>query len=67
MLVPPSDKRLVVGSTIAYLPVELGHIIVDPTIVDPQQHIGIQVVIVLQTIGQASVRVVTLVAINTER
>ena len=51
MLVPPLDEGLIIGSSVAYLPIELRHAVVDETIIDPEQHIGIEVIIVLKTEG----------------
>lgn len=31
----------------AYVPIELWHAVVYPTIVDPKQHVGIEVIVVL--------------------
>ena len=51
MPVPPFNQRGVVGCLVAYLPIDLGHAVVEPAVVDPQQHVGIEVVVVLQTVG----------------
>ena len=65
--VPPGDERLIVGRPVSYLPVDLRHAIVNPTLVHPKQHISIEVVIVLQASRLAShLRITLLVAINAE-
>ena len=60
------DELVVVGGTIANLPINLRHAIVHPTFSIPQQHVGIEVVIVLQTISAAAVGVALLVTIDAE-
>ena len=65
--VPPGDERLIVGSSVSYLPVDLRHAIVNPALVHPKQHISIEVVIVLQAGRLAShLRITLFVAINAE-
>ena len=54
MLVPPHNQRLVVGSLVANLPIYLWHAIVNPPVVHPHQHVGIEVVIVLQSVRLTS-------------
>ena len=51
MLVPPGNERLVISSTIAYLPINLRHTIVYPTIIHPKQNISIKIIIILKTEG----------------
>ena len=41
MTVLPMDKLVVVGSLVAYLPIQLGHAVVHPAVGIPQQHVGI--------------------------
>ena len=66
--VPPSDKFLIIGCTIANLPVNLWHTIVYPPIVHPLKNVGIEVVIVLQTICTTTILwVVLLISIDTKR
>ena len=67
VVVPPMYQLVIVGSLVAYLPVELGHTIVHPALLVPQQDISIQLIVVLQTIGTASVGVALLVTIDAER
>ena len=57
---------VVVGGSIAYLPIELGYAIVYPSFISPHQHIGIEVIVVLQTVGARAVGVALLVAIDAE-
>ena len=66
ILVPPLDKGLVIGCPVTNLPINLRHAIVDEAIVHPEEHIGIEVVVVLQTEGVGTDRRITLVAINAE-
>ena len=67
MLVPPFYQCGIVGSRVSNLPIKLWHTIVYPSIVDPSQHIGIKVVVVLQAVSLGTIqRVALLVAINTE-
>ena len=54
ILVPPASQGVVVGSLVANLPVDLGHAVVEPAIVHPQEDICIEVVVVLQTVGVAA-------------
>ena len=51
----------------AYLPINLRNVIVHPSVVHPQQHVGIEVVVVLQAVGIASVGAALLVPVNAER
>ena len=67
MLVPPVDERFVVGSLVAYFPVYLRHAVVEPAVVHPQQHVGIEVVVVLQSVGIAADAAGALVAVDAER
>ena len=68
ILVPPLYERLVVGGLVSYLPVDLRHAVVHPSVVDPHQHVGVQVVVVLQAVGgTAYYRVALLVPVNAER
>ena len=67
MLVPPGDERLIVCRLVANFPIQLRHGIVNKSIVHPEQHISIEIIIVLQAVGLRTVRIGTLVAINTER
>ena len=67
IVVPPTNQCLIVGRTIAYLPINLRNIIINPALANPLQHIGIQVVVVLRTIGLTATWVTLLIAINTER
>ena len=67
VLVPPTDQRLVIGSLIANLPVNLRHTIVKPAIIHPHQHISIQVIIVLQAVGITADSSILLVTVDTKR
>ena len=51
VLRPPVHKALVVGSGMADGPIELRYDVVHPTLSDPKQYVGIEVVIVLQPAG----------------
>ena len=64
ILVPPLDQRLVVSSLITYLPINLGHAIIQPTVVHPQQDIRIEIVVVLRTVGVTTNLRTTLVTID---
>ena len=64
---PPADERLVVGKIVAYLPVNLRDIVVHPSLSHPFQHVGIEVIVVLEAVGSAALGVVALVAIDAER
>ena len=66
ILVPPLDQCLVISSLITYLPINLRHAVVQPAIVHPQQDVGIEVVIVLRTIGITANLGTALVTIDTE-
>ena len=66
MFGPPAYQCVIVGSLMAYFPIHFRNVVVYPTVVYPHQYIGIEVVVVLQTIGGASVRVTLLVAVNAE-
>ena len=50
-----------------YLPVYLRDVIIHPAITRPEQYIGIQVIVILQTICFTTQRIVLLVTVNTER
>ena len=64
IMAPPSYECVVVSSFIAYLPVDLWYAIVQPAVVYPEQNVGIQVIIVLQSAGVAAYAVRALVAID---
>ena len=64
---PPADECLVVGSCVTNLPINLRNVVIDPSLLYPFQHVGIEVVIVLRAVGGTSSRVVSLVAIDAER
>ena len=66
MLGPPTYQRIVIGCLMTDFPINLRDVVIHPTVVHPQQHIGIQVVVILQTVCLASVRVAFLIAIDTE-
>ena len=67
ILAPPPDEGFVIGRGMTYLPVYLRYVVIHPTLAHPFQHIGIEVVIVLQTFGFGTHRVVPLVAVYAER
>ena len=67
ILIPPMYQLVIVGSLMPYLPIELGNTIVNPSFVTPQQNVSIQLVIVLQTIGTATIGIVLYVAVDTKR
>ena len=54
MFCPPTQEAIVVGAGVSDGPVELRHDVVHPTLADPEQDVGIQVVVVLQTAGVAT-------------
>ena len=66
MLVPPSDEGFIVGSGVSYLPVNLWYTVVYPSVVNPKQHVCIEVVIVLQSVGVAAHGRTLLVAVDAE-
>ena len=63
---PPADERRVVGGLVADLPIELRGAVVDPAVLHPQHHVGIEVVVVLQPARVAAVAVGRLVAVDAE-
>ena len=64
---PPTDKRLIISGFVANLPINLRNVVVHPTLTHPFQHIGIEVVIVLEACCGTSFRVGSLIAIDAER
>ena len=66
MLIPPGYERLVIGCTIAYLPINLRHTIVYPTIIHPKQYICIKIIIILEAESFRTIRIGTLVAVDAE-
>ena len=48
-------------------PIKLRNVVIHPTIVYPHQDIGIKVIIILESIGCTTVRIVLLIAVDTER
>ena len=64
ILVPPVDQGVVISSLVAYLPIDLRYAVVEPAIIDPQEDVGIKVVVVLQTIGIAAYLRIALIAID---
>lgn len=67
MLRPPFHQCLIIGCRMSYLPVYLRYVIIYPALARPQKHIGIQIIVVLQSVRIAAQRVAALVAIDTER
>ena len=68
MLAPPAYQRIVVGRGMPDFPIHLRDVIIHPTFFHPFQHIGIEIVIVLQSARIASpLRVALQVTIDTER
>ena len=66
--IPPLYESLIVGSCMAYLPVELRHGVVNPSVVHPQEHVGVEVFIVLcATCVAAYLHSRTLVAVDAKR
>ena len=62
------SEGVVVSSTIAYMPIELRADIVNPSFADPEQNIGIEVVVVSESCrGSATDRVSCVIAPDTER
>ena len=68
VFVPPFDKRDVIRRRVSDLPIDLGDVIIDPTLLYPIGDIGVEVVVVLQTVGIAtrSVCGAFLVAVDAE-
>ena len=66
MLTPPLNQCGVISCLITYFPIQLGHAVVQPTVVYPQQNIGIEVVVVLCAVGIATCGRTLLVAIDAE-
>ena len=54
VLRPPAAETVVVGCGMSNLPIDLRHGVVHPTLVNPVDDIGVEVVIVLQTAGVRS-------------
>ena len=48
---PTIDKRDVIRRRVSDLPIDLGDVIIDPTLLYPIGDIGVEVVVVLQTVG----------------
>ena len=67
ILVPPLDKGVIISSTITNLPVDLRHAVVEPAIIHPHQHVGIEIVVILCTVGVTANIGVVPVAIDAER
>ena len=66
ILIPPLNQGLIVSSFVTYFPIDLGSTIVKPTIIDPEQHISIEVVVVLQAISIAANGRILFIPIDTE-
>ena len=66
MLVPPFNQRIIVSSLVADFPIDLRHIVVEPAVVHPQKNIGIEIVVVLQTIGITTDLRTALITIDTK-
>ena len=62
--VPPAYQLVIVSGLVAYLPVYLGHAVVHPSLTVPQQDVSIQVVVVLQAVRAAALRVALLVTVD---
>ena len=65
--VPPVDERRIVGSLVTDFPIKLRNVIIHPAFLHPKKDVGIEIVIVLQTIRIGTVRIMFLVAVDTER
>jgi hypothetical protein len=66
VLVPPVQQGGIIGRGMPSLPVELRQVVIDPPLLYPKLDVGIEVVVVLQPVGIASVGVATLVPVNAE-
>ena len=66
MLSPPVSKYLIISHFFTNLPIELWYYIVNPSLLHPQENIGIQLVVVLKSVGLATTRVVLLIAPDTK-
>ena len=51
MVVPPLVEREIGSGFVLKFPVELRNHIVDPAVFRPQEHVGIERIVVLETIG----------------
>ena len=67
IVVPPLHQLAARRGLRVQIPVELRHDIVHPSLAVPQQHIGVEAVVVLQTAALRSARVGRLVAPDAER
>ena len=67
VFVPPLYECEIVGSLVADFPIKLWHTVVHPTVVYPQQHVGVKFIIVLQTEGLATIRIVAFVTVDAKR
>ena len=67
MLCPPLHQSFIVGSRMSYLPIHLRYVIINPAFACPQKYVGIQIIIILQTVCGAAQRVAALIAVDTER
>ena len=67
ILAPPPYEGFIIGGRMSYLPIYLGNVVIHPTLAHPFKYVGIQVVIVLQTIGFGTVGIVLLVTEYAER
>ena len=67
MFVPPGDQGFIISSLMSDFPIQLRNAVVYPTIIHPQKYIGIKVIKILQTIRFRTIRIISFIAINTER
>ncbi len=67
MSCPPMYQVVIIGSRMTYFPINLRDIIIYPTIINPHQHICIQIIIILKTACITSIRIIFLVAVDTKR
>ena len=66
VLVPPVGEGQRRGALMLELPVQLRQLVVYPALLRPQQHVGVEVVVVLQAVGLAAAGVAFLVAPDAE-
>lgn len=66
VLVPPVKKGEVVGSLVTDFPVYLGCTVINPSLACPEGNVGVEVVVILESVGTAAVRVAGLVAVYAE-
>jgi hypothetical protein len=66
VVIPPLQQRRIIGSGMPSLPIKLGQVVIDPSFFHPQPYVGVQIIVILKTVGVTSIGVASFVPVDTE-